>query len=512
MMRLADQIPEYERNVDAKWTTFVLTFTGAAFAGIIALLYTLERLGLPGEYSVRLLAGWTALALFFVSWFGRSVNSRRFFFAERQSEALPAGLGGASCWLSGAVIIAFFALPQNVQFILVVAIMLGLAIQAFLFAAPANASRTYSLPGLVLWRHKVSHTGLICLAVCMIVLCPMAFAEYGVATDLFAVLSGLSPANAALAVCVLALLPVLFGGWQAFLLVNVCAGLWIVLSMLAPALITGFLPFLLVNSGELSTPVLAPLAIEGQPSLVPVTNSFDATITLLVFAAGFAAMPRTLARLSITPSRITTVEGLGWSGLVVFLSLSALILSVGLIIGPAWESGPGRLLRSSPALATLPYAAVFLSAFNALAITVFVAAKTMVRTVTYYRKREPDVGSMFAVRVLAVLLTVMMWLSNQSVEFSTAELLLMALAFAAAGLFPALVFSLWVPKLPAWAMSFAMFAGTGCTLAGVFTQTFDTATSGAVGMAASSIVLVAGRLLYRPKVEPGPEMVDPAIA
>lgn len=503
MSRLADRIPDHDRSIDARGTTFLLSCVGFAFAGFVALIYTLERLGLPGVVSTSLMSGWIVLSLLLVSWLGRTVNSLRFFFAARQSEALPIGLGGASCWLSGVVIITLFALPQNAQFIFVVAMMLGLAMQAFLFASPANDSDASTLPGLMVRRHEASHVGLICLVACLIVLCPLAIAEYGVAVDLFILVSGWSAANAALVVCFLALLPTLLGGWQALLLVNVCIGIWIVLSMLGPALIVGFLPFLLAVPVEAGDQTVTPLAIALQQGLFLSDSLATAAVSLIVFAAGFAAMPQTLSRISVASSRVSAVEGLGWSGLVIFLSLSALLLSVGLITETGLESKLGRMLRSSTALVVLPYAAVFLAAFNALAVTIFVAANTLIRSARYYRDREPGVGSMFAVRLLAMALTILIWASSAAIELSPTNLLLLALSLAAASLFPVLAFSLWVSRIPAWAASLAMLVGAGTVLAGILTHTFDIATSGVLGMAASSIALAAGRLLYRQKVEPG---------
>lgn len=498
---LADRIPDDDRSLDARGVAFVMSFAGAAFAGFVLLVYTLQRLGMPSNLSASLLAAWLVLSVLLASWLGRSVSGPRFFFAARKADAISVGIGGASCWLSGAFIAVFFALPNRDGFILITALLLGLALQTFLLAAPVNVSGASSVPGLLIRRFGKRYVGVVCLAVCALVLGPLALAELDIAVRLFAVLSGFSPMNSIWVVCGLVLLPIMFGGWQAFLIVNACIGIWILSSMLAPAVLTGFLPFLLDANAQSSGAVLEPLRIFQSTGLINSATPLGAATALLVFAAGFAALPHTLARASLVPSRITAVEGQGWTGLVIFLSLSALLLSIGLIVNSGAETALGKLLQLSGTISVLPYAAMFLAAFNALSVTLFIVAITMVRAIRAQAGREPGVGSMFAVRLLAIVLAGTLFYAHDQVDVALGQLFFSALAIAAAGLLPVLVFSLWSSRPTALFATMAMVAGAGGAPAAFVYGSFDIAASGALGAVASSIILVANVfwVWFRPK-------------
>ncbi|MGI9355177.1 MAG: hypothetical protein ACR2PF_08480, partial [Rhizobiaceae bacterium] len=472
---LADRIPDDDRSLDARGVAFVMSFAGFAFAGFVILVYTLQRLGMPDNLSASLLAAWIVLSVLLASWLGRSVSGPRFFFAARKADAISVGIGGASCWLSGALIAVFFALPNGDGFILIAALLLGLALQTFLMAAPINVSGASSVPGLLIRRFGNRYVGFVCLVAYALVLCPLALAELEVAVRLFGVLSGFGTVKSVWIVCGLALLPIMFGGWQAFLLVNACVGIWILFSMLSPALLIGFFPFLLDGNAQSGGAVLEPLRISQSTALINSGTPLTAATALLVYAAGFAALPQTIARSSLMSSRIAAVEGQGWTGLVVFLSLSALLLSIGLIINSGAQSTLGKLLQSSGIISALPYAAIFLAAFNALSVTLFTAAITVVRAIGADGNREPGVGSMFAVRLLAIILAGALLYTRDYADVALARLVLSALAIAAAGLFPVLIFSLWSSKPTALFATSAMVCGTGGACAAFYYGSFDIA-------------------------------------
>ncbi len=491
-MSLADRIPSEDRSLDAGGVSFVLSFSAFAFVGFLLLLYTLQRLGIDGDVSTSLAAAWIAASILILSWLGQSVSGSRFFFAAHKAEAISTGIGGASCWAGGAVVATFFALPTGDGYRLLVALMLGLALQTFLLARPINTGSRSTLPGLLARRYDSRIVGLVCLIVCLFVLGAVSVAEFEIAILAFSSLTQLSPQVVIWIVLGLAILPIMFGGWQALLLVNACVGIWILLCMLTPALIAGFFPAILegkAQSGALD-PIVLPTAGEVFSSATP----FGSLNILLVMAFGFAILPQTMARSALAKSRIAAAEGLGWTGLVIFLLLSTLFLSIGLVIQSGTETQLGKLLKSSVTISVLPHLALFLLAFNALSVTLFVAATSIVRAIRAHGDREPGVGSMFAVRLMVLILAAALIYGRDYITFGVPELLISALAISAAGLFPVLVTSFWFTGSSQLFAAIAMVAGTACACSAFFISLYDIPTSGTLGAGCSMALALTGHL------------------
>ncbi|MDD9910079.1 MAG: hypothetical protein OXR62_10345 [Ahrensia sp.] len=445
-MSLADAIPDLDRAVGPQTVLRFVIACGLAFFTFIALLFTMEKLGLSGRVVSAVVTVWAVFAIAFVSWFGRSVSGAQFFRARGQNMPFVAGLGGAFGWLSASVIFALFALDSAEAFILLAAVSLAFVLQAVLFAHRFGGCAHTTLPDMVLAHCGARASGLATMLACLLALAPLALAEFKIAASLLTQLSGLSAQSAMIALCVIATVPTLLGGWQSLIVVNACLGLWILLSLLSPAVLVGFLPTLLTNISAGDGSFLAPIDMNAQSTMLDLASTADAILLLIVNATGIAAFPHLLARLPLAGQRIASIEGLAWSSLIVFLALSALLLSVGLVLTNPSSTEMSVLLQSNTSLAILPYAALLWTAINALSMCLLVASQTLVLSLRARIEREPGVGSMFAARLVVMALSITLWVSASKIDLNIIDLLILAVAISASSVFPSLLSAAWFDR------------------------------------------------------------------
>ena len=505
-MNLNERLPTDRRTFDGARMTTVLWLAGLGFAGTCITLFLLHRLGLPMVYSMGITFTFLLATTLVLSWITRTMTSSRFFFAGHQATAPVLGLGGQSDWACGAFLILFFSVSLTEKVILAPALMLGILLQAVLIASAFQRSRVLTLPGFFAWRGQTQMPGHITLLVSVAILLAISLAEFEIAHSILSALSGLKIDHAAIVVILVAILPSIFGGWHALLLINAAFVTILIICLMGPAILVGFLPDLLqtarglegVETG-LANLNLAPFSIFSTSDELHSAGLI--ILTMFVFAAGFAALPHSISRLSLNNRPISSVESLGWTALIIFLSFSALPLSIGLIINPPSSVSLAELLQTHPVFAMLPYFAVLLAAINGLAVTVFSASAAIVRALRRFRNLNPGEQSIFSTRLVIVLIALAILFSPAENRPSASTLFIAALLISAAGLFIPLVTNIWIAQIPQWSIALAVIGGTACVALGLFGRTtvpqFELVTWSAMGMGVAMAILLIGRLTNR---------------
>lgn len=510
-MNLAERLPDPLKSVSTARMIFTLWFAGAAILGALLLLVTLQRLGLNPSIAHPVALVFFVVGVLAASWAGRTVNAPLFFFAGRSSNSGALGVGGAFVWAGGAFILLFFALASQERMLMSIATLLGIALHGLVFAGPMRASRVASSPGALAWRHGARETALAILPVCLVVMTLMALAEQAIATQFFALLSGVGEGSSAWIVAALAILPALLGGWMALMIVNAVLGVWILIALLGPATIVGFAGGLLERvAGAIDAGHVLPLLIPPDSTLLTRQDAIALPLALIVIATGLASLPQALARASLASHRPAAIESAAWSALTIFLILSAFGLSIGLIVQTPEPSAQGALLRQQIALNLLPYAAILFAAFNGLSISIWVFVSTLVRTLRRGRVAEPGGGSMFTTRVLLLASTVPLAAWPDLTGLDTSRLFLSAIALSSAGLFVPLMASFWLlraDKITVIASTVAGGATTGLLLTlgtispdiwpWLWMDVTAPVPAGGIGLAISAGI-VAGGVLVRP--------------
>lgn len=508
-MTLADRIPSSLKPVSTARMILILWFAGAALLGAVLLLVALQRLGLNAAIAHPLSATFFVVGLLMASWAGRTVNAPVFFFAERSGNSGALGVGGASVWAGGAFILLFFGLSGVERMTLSIATLLGIALYGLMFAGPIRGSRVASLPGVLAWRHQAREAALAVLPVCLVVMALMTLAEQAIATQFLALLSGVGEQKAAWIVAALAIMPALLGGWLALMIVNAVLGVWILIALLGPATVIGFASGLLAQAdGALEAELPLPLLIPPQSTLLGGADTMMLPLALVIIATGLASLPQSLARATLATRRTAAIENAAWSALTIFLILSAISLSIGLIIQTADPSTQAGFLRQQIALNMLPYAAILFAAFNGLSISIWVLVSTLVRTLRRGRVVEPGGGSMFTIRVLLLASTVPLAVWPNLTGLDTSGLLMAAAALSSAGLFVPLTASLWFARADRMAVIASALTGgavTGGLLllgaaglvegTGILPLLTNPVLAGSIGLGLSAAVMIGGILL-----------------
>lgn len=510
-MSLGERIPDESTLIHRSNATTLFWIALFSFLGTFFIFLLLQRLGLPTEIVIGSVLVMTVVLFVCLAWISRTMTSRTFFFANRALGPFTSGLGSTTDYLSGSLLILLFSISLPGKMILTTALLLGILLHAAIFSANIQRAGVLSLPGFFAWRIGSKFSGYLVLPVVTIILLALAMAEFQVAGALLQVMTGLTAQQTIWVVMLLAVLPSVFGGWTALLLVNASLAIWLLICALLPASAVGFVPFLLV--GEQSTEIVdTPLQILNlaeSPLLfsTPSSPSWQ-VLTMLVLAAGFSVLPHALSRLSSNSKPIEAIESVGWLALTCFLMLSALPLSVGLIVGNPTSQELSTLLQNQPILQMLPYFVILFAALNCLAATIFTAAASIVRATNRLRNIDPGEQSVFLTRLTVLILAVAIIAWPVDLFPTTEELLVGALMLGAGGVFVPLVAGIWIGHISNWALNAAIATGalvTGYLLYPVgptIAELQSPIAAAALGALVGLVIVVIDRLVQMARKRP----------
>lgn len=503
-MSLGAHLPDDARTIDRSSANTAFWLTGLLLFGALVVFLLLQRLGLPTDIVVSAISIMAVCVMLCLAWVSRTMTSLMFFYANRSLGPFTSGMGSTTDFLSGAVLIFFFSNALPAKMALATAIILGVFLQATLFAAPFQRAGVSSLPGFLAWRGGSQITGYLALATTTIMLLSLALAEFQIAREILPLITGISLERSGWVVLILALLPCVIGGWAGLLLVNAALVIWMLICLIVPAVATGFLSGILsqITQQEIAG---APVGVLGlAPSDLLFGSASDIsflsmTLTIIVLAAGFSVLPSALSRLSTNNRSIDAIESVGWLALMAFLILSALPLSIGLIIDKPTSVQLAQSLQNQPVLQMLPFFAIVFAALNALAATLFAASSSVVRAAKRMRNLDPGEQSVFSTRLTIVLLALVLLVLPREWIPTIDGLVVAALALGAGGLFVPLVVGTWMTLVSTWALNLSIAAGTIATALLLVDQTnvlaLPPVTAGAVGAACAFIVLLADRIV-----------------
>ena len=503
-MSLGDRIPSETRSLNRSNAIAIFWICLCTFLSLLVVFLLLQRLGLPAEIVVGAIITLSVAVLGGLAWISRTMTSSVFFFANRALGPFTSGLGSSSDFLSGALLILFFSTHLTGKMVIATGLVLGVLFHAALFSAPFQRSGAAGIPGYFSWRFGRQFTGYLSLLAVFGMLFMFAMAEFQIARNLLQVQTGLSLEQTGLAIILLAVLPSLFGGWTGLLLVNAVLAIWMLACTLIPAIATGFFAPMLKRALQLDfvrSPMeeleLAPstvlFGLSGEPS--------NATIALsvLVIAAGISTLPHAMSRLSTNSRAVEAIESVGWLALMVFLMLSALPLSVGLIIASPTSPQLAVILKSQPVLQILPYFVILFAALNGLAATLFTAASSVVRATSRLRNIDPGEQSVFSTRLGILVLAAILLALPDDMTPSPEHLLVGALMLGAGGLFVPMVASTWAGAISVWAADAAILLGAATTavLLSPLVEFVDLPVvwAGLLGGLVASIILTIDRLI-----------------
>lgn len=461
-MSLGERIPDestliQQRNATTLYWAALFSFLGAFFVFLL-----LQRLGLPAEIVIGSVLVMTVVLCVCLAWISRTMTSRMFFFANRALGPFTSGLGSATDFLSGSLLILLFSVSLTSKMLLATALLLGVLLHATCFSANIQRAGVLSLPGFFAWRIGSKFSGYLVLPLVTVILMALAMAEFQVAGALLQVMTGLTTQQTVWIVMLLAVLPSVFGGWTGLLLVNAALAIWMLICALVPASATGFFPSLL-QSDQATDAVDTPLQIltlaESPLLFAAGTSTSWQVLSVLVLAAGFSVLPHALSRLSSNSRPIDAIESVGWLALVCFLMLSALPLSVGLIVADPTSERLSILLQNQPILQMLPYFIILFAALNCLSATIFTSAASIVRATNRLRNIDPGEQSVFLTRLMVLMLAVGLIAWPAELTLPTDELLVGALMLGAGGLFIPLIAGIWIGSISNWALNASIALG-----------------------------------------------------
>ena len=507
-MSLLEHIPSNKRSLDASNVSSILWIFGLGFAGTTCLLVLLQRLGLPMGYVVGFAAVATVVSSVVLCWVGRTMTSSLFFFANKSAGAPHLGIGGLTDWIGGAFLVVFFTIPLTGKMLLSTSLVLGLILFAALFANAFWRSGVLTIPGFLAWRSGSKLANHVSLVVVVGILGCLIFSEFHIARDMLATLGHMEPQTATWLVLIFALLPSLCGGWFALLLANATLAVWMLFSVLLPAIVTGFFPKLLVGNLQLDTdsgtlPALAFESVHPSNPLLMETNFLTASapglfLTIAVLAAGFSVLPHALSRIALNVRAVDALESVAWTGLCIFLAISALPLSIGLIGASPSSSTLSVLLESQPVLHSLPYFALLFAAMNALAVVLFALSSALVRGFRRSRNMDPGEQSIFSTRLVGLLIGLAILNSPLELVPPPDQLMIWALVLGAGSLFVPMAAGAWMSNLPKHTLSLSIFCGALTTtifLSGKATNLSDNLiVAGSWGMIMGAAVILLARL------------------
>ncbi|NKB53062.1 MAG: hypothetical protein GKR97_12705 [Rhizobiaceae bacterium] len=502
-MTLGNQIPDEGRTLHRANATTMFWLMLLAFAAALSLFLLLQRLGLHAEIIVGSILFMTVTVVVGLAFTSRTMTGSQFFYANRTLGPFTSGLSSSSDILSGAMLVLLFSSSLAGKMLLATSLALGILFQAGMFSSAFQRSGVSGLPGYFAWRFQNQITGYLALIAVFGMLLLLSLAEMQVAKNILQIQTGIPLDNAVWFVLVLAVLPSLFGGWTGLLLVNATLVIWMLVCTLVPAIATGFFASMFGQSLQLDF-LGEPLnALDLAPSTLLFGSSETVSVaapvfTVLAIAAGISTLPQALSRLSTNNRAVDAIESVGWLALMVFLMLSALPLSLGLVVATPTSAKLASVLQAQPVLHMLPYFIVLFAAINALAATLFTAASSVSRATGRFRNLNPGEQSVFSTRLVILILAGLLLYWPDAWTPPTDHLLISALMLGTGGLFIPLLISTWLGSISAWAVSLSIACGTATTLLLLapvkLLFTLSPITAGITGAAVALIVLIADRL------------------
>ena len=515
-MSLADHLLGNKRRVDARRIVTLLWLSGIAFLAAYLSLVLLSRLGLPVEMVIAIIGVGMALITLVGGLYGRTMNSRTFFFTHKSAGIAPSGISACTDWLSGGFLLLILVATGTDRLILAPSVMIGMLLCTILFATAFQRSKVSTVPGFMTMRYDKRSVGLVALIFVAIVLGLLLVTEVKLASHLVTKLMVVEPFTALLMVIILIVLPTLIGGWMALVIMNAILVVWILICVLLPATVTGFFSNFLISIISYQSPtnltdVLEFSELAGFNGFnLQSETIFQTAITTLVLSCGFACLPHALSRLTLSFHHVTVLESIGWSALSGFLVLSAFPLSIGLLAVEASTGQLSQALSQQPILQMLPALAILLAALNAASVTVFALSSAIIRLLRRTRNLDPGERTMFATRALSVILCGGLVFMFQMFSPQIGLTFLAAICISASALFAPLTAAIWASRISPWAVAAAMFVGGGMTsvfIAAPFVSTLfpqasyyagqipvlaPTSASG-LGMLAGIVILIIGR-------------------
>ncbi|MEP1206517.1 MAG: hypothetical protein ABJM29_02915 [Rhizobiaceae bacterium] len=468
-MSLSTPTPNESRSFQRSNAVTLFWLALLSFVAALVIFLLLQRLGLPTEIVIGAIIIGSISVFVGLAWISRTMTSSLFFHANRTLGPLTSGLGSMTDILPGSMLILMFSTHLAGKMALATGLALGVLLQGALFSAAFQKSGVSSLPGYFAWRLQRQTTGYLALIAVFAILAMLALAEFQIAISIVQVLTGLPPELTVWIIVLLAVLPSVFGGWTGLLLVNATLAIWALVCTLAPATAVGFFAQILrptVNPDVLGAPLdalsLAPSIVLFGPD--GAASAATLVVTVLAIAAGTSILPQALSRISTNNGDVEAIESVGWLALTIFLMLSALPLSLGLVVSAPTSVNLASVLDNQPVLQILPYFVILFAALNALAATLFNAASSVVRASSRLRRLDPGEQSVFSTRLGVLLLAGILLKWPVSLTPSPEQLLTAALMIGAGGLFVPMVVSTWFGALSAWAMSASILGGTITTL------------------------------------------------
>ena len=503
----------------------MLWISGAVLFVLLLAATLFGRLGLPLALIAFGLLLAAAVAIVVLGWFGRTMTSVHYFFAERTVPSAASGFSGGADWAGGAFILIFMSLDTFDRTVMAPAVMFGIFLTAILFASAFFRSGVSTLPGYFSWRFPRAGAGFLSIPIVSAILLAFVVAEFAVARDVLALLIPAPLENITWAVLLLAVIPVLLGGWLSLLFANLALILAVMVCVLVPTLLIGGAPGLLQSDGTLSGSIAdLPIVSELTASQTGSTDLGSVFTLMLVLSAGFSVLPHALSRLALVDRPVAASEHVGWAALFVFVLISTTPLSFGLIMGQ--DELKLELLASQPVLHVMPYIALLLLSYNGLAATLMAFSAGLVRGVQRSRSLDPGERSMVGTRLVAILVASSIGALLATDSLPIIALFIGALCLGAAALFVPLVSAIWLSRIPSIAYSLSIAVGTGFYFGTIYVfcvadapapllQTVLNLTiaqmtnAAAIGMIAAAVALVLAMLLGRLK----PELVkDPMLA
>ncbi len=485
------RVPTGRRSLDGVRIHVTSWICCLVFLAAFAAMLLLDRLGMPVGTATGLMIALLAGFVLFLSWQGRTMTGATFFYSGRVPGAAAVGVSSVSDWTGGAVLAAMLALSVQDRLALAFAIPVAIVIHGVAIAPVMQRSGVVTVPGLLAWRTGTQRTGLLALIVLLPVLGLLAFAEARIVVLILTHLSGFGTGTIAIAVLALAVVPALGGGWLAVGTVNLVLAVCAMSGLLLPSLALAFV----------SPDLLPPLAVDAVSLLPVIANSTLGVSPILagiVLTAGFAALPIALSRAALTIHPTAAMQASSWMALVVFLVMTALPLSLLLLV----DGAGSERLGARPLLAMLPALALLLLAFNSLSACLFVAATSVVRALRRTQRKDPSERSMASIRMLVLAFALFCGSAvklSPSVELAdNVPPLLLALSLAAGGLFAPLMAVGWVSRLSWVAYSAAIVSGAlavGISAGLGGSSSVSILHGGAIGLVVSIVCIMAGRMV-----------------
>ncbi|MEL6736847.1 MAG: hypothetical protein AAFO98_13450, partial [Pseudomonadota bacterium] len=365
----------------------------------------------------------------------------------------------------GAMLLVLALSPLQQRTWLIVAVMIAIALQMILFSRSFQRSGGSTAPGFLIWRYGSRWVGLVALsAVSAPLLCLLA-AELLVGATVLSNLTGLPDGTAWTLFLIIATLPALLGGWKALLVTSSLLTVFVLLTLLAPAVASGFFAPLLAQSQALGmTPsVLSPLSSlfdSNETSRMIGGGPWSSFGLVLLLALGLSVLPVSVSRLSLSASSQDSLEAGTWSALAAFLAISAMPLSLVLVVSASTSESVAAILERSAVLHALPHIALLLAAVSAFSVSLFALGSATARTLLRTRNLDPGERSMFTTRLACFCVAIGFWFASDIVLPDPQWLIFAALALLAGGVFPAMVAACWVSGLPRWSVILAIVSGT----------------------------------------------------